>query len=480
MTTLLKYLCLLIAVFMFFNISAQNELLGISITNSKIEVKDTKLYVNFDIDISGLNIKSNQGVALTPIINSIGIEKVLPKVIINGRNQQISYNRDVNRKNNFELYNDLYKVVIFKKNNQSIISYRVEVPFEAWMEGSNLSIEKYIYCSCNGNVAQNISNQVLSQNIKSFSHEALLLTYISPNTESLKNISDSISYALYFPIGGAEILPNYSVNQHNIDQTNSMLINNDIVISSINIIGATSPDGTFQYNEQLAKQRAFSLMSFLSSRYSISSKLYKTEWIGEDWNCLLKLVQQSDMIYKRQVIDIIKNTDVFAGREKKLMELNSGKVYQYMQEHFFPQLRNASYAVYYQPTSFDVAKGRELITTNPQSLSVIEMLLVADSYPHNSIGYKNAIEIAAKMYPEDMIANVNASSIALSNGDISIAKQHLERFNHQPDAWNNLGVIYMMEGNYESAQQYFQKAISAGNIEAVHNMEELNKRRGIL
>lgn len=473
MKSLHTYFSLGLMVLSTMGVGAQNQSIGIDTHNNKIEVKEKKLYVNFDVDLSKLDIRSNQGVILIPVIQSGDRTKALAEVIVNGRDKNISYNRTLSRRKKQPSYSEPYVVVRNDKRDKTMVSYRTVIPFEGWMESSSLFLTVSIY-GCH-NTAQGISKLLLVQKIESPYVPSPLLTYIAPVAEVSHRDQEFLSSIVFFPENESEISLKYEQNRPNLMQIDSVL--SKITINSIQITGSASPQGLYIANEELSKDRALSLAAYLKAHYNISTKLDKIEWIGENWDSLLKLIEQSDMPGKQQVIDIIKNTGLFSGRESELMKLNSGKPYKYIQENFFPQLRYASYAINFRSMPFDITKGRELIVSNPRLLSVNEMLLVADSYPRNSTEYKNTIEITAKMHPENMIANIDASSVALSAGNIFVAKQYLEQFMQRSESWNNLGVIYMLEGNYESAYQYFQKAIDTGSIEAIDNMKELNNIR---
>ena len=46
-------------------------------------------------------------------------------------------------------------------------------------------------------------------------------------------------------------------------------------------------------------------------------------------------------------------------------------------------------------------------------------------------------------------------------------------FKDDPRAWNNIGVCYMMLGNYTDADQYFLRAIDRGDTNASKNVEQI-------
>ncbi len=69
------------------------------------------------------------------------------------------------------------------------------------------------------------------------------------------------------------------------------------------------------------------------------------------WERLASLVEQSDMPHKGEAVDVLRNVPEYTyndkgvltdSKKKHLMELQYGRTWYYMLEHFFPQVRNAS------------------------------------------------------------------------------------------------------------------------------------------
>ena len=77
----------------------------IETTNVDTHVVDNYMVVTADIVLDNLNLKTNHQVMITPIIcssdSSDSKEKILPSVLVSGRNMHISYERGVLR--GFEL-----------------------------------------------------------------------------------------------------------------------------------------------------------------------------------------------------------------------------------------------------------------------------------------------------------------------------------------------------------------------------------------
>lgn len=54
---------------------------------------------------------------------------------------------------------------------------------------------------------------------------------------------------------------------------------------------------------------------------------------------------------------------------------------------------------------------------------------MANSYPENSLEFLEVFETAARMYPEDEVAGINAAVASLSRNDLVSAERYLKRVN---------------------------------------------------
>lgn len=90
------------------------------------------------------------------------------------------------------------------------------------------------------------------------------------------------------------------------------------------------------------------------------------------------------------------------------------------------------------------------------------------------------LSIAVLMFPEDPIANFNAAAMEIQKGgDLTLAKKYLNKADQSnPLTINNWGVIALLEGNYDQAKEYFEKAkVTSNTEEIIHNMQELVKQQ---
>lgn len=121
-------------------------------------------------------------------------------------------------------------------------------------------------------------------------------------------------------------------------------------IEQLVIRSYASPDGSNTANERLSVRRAEGMRSYLAAHTEVPDSLIKEEAMGIAWDDLCRMVQELDVPWRDEVVDIIvhtplwifdRNNRIVDGRKKRLMDLRRGVPYRYMYEHLFPQLRSS-------------------------------------------------------------------------------------------------------------------------------------------
>ena len=103
------------------------------------------------------------------------------------------------------------------------------------------------------------------------------------------------------------------------------------------------------------------------------------------------------------------------------------------------------------------------------------MYLVAQTYPKGSAEFNNVFDIAV-IVPEDKLANLNAASAAIERGDkVSAEKKYLLKAGDSAEANNARGCLAAMKEDYQTAKQYFEKAVAGGLKEAQENLDKVNQ-----
>ena len=125
-------------------------------------------------------------------------------------------------------------------------------------------------------------------------------------------------------------------------------------------------------------------------------------------------------------------------------------------------------------------EAKEVIKRRPQNLSLNEMFLVANTYPKGSQEFIDVFETAVRMYPDSEIANMNAATAALSRNDLISAERYLKKVKSKEylsEYYNAMGILTLLKGDYELAEEYLNKARELGLDVATDNLEELAKKK---
>ena len=159
--------------------------------------------------------------------------------------------------------------------------------------------------------------------------------------------------------------------------------------------------------------------------------------------------------------------------DAKEQKLKTQASYRTLLNEHFPALRRVDYKLNYIVRAFSIEEGKEIVKTKPGQMSLNEMFLVANSYEKGSDEFKEIFDIAVRVFPKDIIANINAAAIELEKGDTAAAHRYLDKYQDIPDSWNNLGILYALEGNMDKAKELFLKAQINGSSEASENLEKV-------
>ncbi len=133
-------------------------------------------------------------------------------------------------------------------------------------------------------------------------------------------------------------------------------------------------------------------------------------------------------------------------KEELLKKVSDGMPYKWLLTHVYPGLRHTDYIIDYEVKPFPVAKGRRLIYTHPEGLSLNEMYLVAQSYEESSDNWMDALLIAVKQYSDSEIANYNAACGCVMTKRFFDARSFLAKAGNNENVRYVANVIKAMEG----------------------------------
>ncbi|WP_295937317.1 DUF3868 domain-containing protein [uncultured Alistipes sp.] len=459
---------------------------SITVEPVRVEHKHKKLYVEMNVILDQVKLRSQQGVNLMPYIESSGRKLYLPEIELKGKDEHLSNERKLTlmgRKKRDTMQMP-YMVERIRGRYSDTLKYNYEMPYEPWMDGAQVKVQ-YDLCGCGHLLYTMDQTDFVSNIVRRIPYEVVPhLVYIRPDVETVKSREIQAEAFLDFEVNKTEIRPEYMNNPEELTKIRRMIdelnADPDITIRSLKIVGYASPEGSLENNKRLSEGRARALRNYLSLFYKFSSDLTQIEFGGENWDGLARVLENSEFEYKEIMLDIISNYTVEQGRKSMLMKLDGGTPYRYMLKFIYPGLRVAVCKVQFDVRSFDLEKAKEVILTRPQNLSLEEMFLVANSYPEGSQEFMEVFETAVRMFPENEIANLNAATSAVSRRDQVSALKYLNRVNpasHPEAYYNTLGMLQVLQNEYHAAEESFREAAEYDSHVGAENLEELEKKR---
>jgi tetratricopeptide (TPR) repeat protein len=247
----------------------------------------------------------------------------------------------------------------------------------------------------------------------------------------------------------------------------------------ITVSAYASPDGETDKNENLAKDRAKSGSAAVMGEFNKNKdktitfgktkEQYQIGTTKEDWEGFKQLMEQSTMADKDLILRVLTMYNDADQRRKEIKNLS--KTYVELAEKVLPKLRRSEITVNVDKKSRTDEMITKLMTSNPDSLSVEELLYGANLT--NDVNTKVQVyQAAEKQFPNDWRTSNNLGVALLMQNKVSDAAAAFKRAETngkgQAAVYNNLGIIEAKNGNRQAAMDLYKQA--GGAPETKYNM----------
>lgn len=240
---------------------------------------------------------------------------------------------------------------------------------------------------------------------------------------------------------------------------------------NLQIVGYGAPKGNYKSNEKNCSDRSLCLKNFLMKNRVLGSDGLTVTWIPEDWDSIYTMVGKSQMKLRNAVLDIIKTVPVVKGREDEIKTIGDGAPYSYMQHYIFPNVERIKYFVTLERHA---GEATGTVNNDAHTVSLNNMFATAKSFKVGSREYNDLVDLMARLFPDNAEANIDAAGVALLRGDLKLAAQYLKSWQTDSRAYCNLGVLNMLQGDFQKAEVYLQMAEAAGVKEATSALNYLH------
>lgn len=447
-----KILCMAVLTAMTMSVSAA-ELRTEDFKYSNVDVvrNGNDLELTMNIDMRDVKLKSNQEIIVTPMLkDASGQMQTFTPVHLVGRNRYYFRKRNSSELPQYTIHN----------GKNADIDYSSAIPYQDWMKSSKLSFNYSLEGCCNTFSGIAVVDDMALINMEPAVYESELI-YIPPVVETVKIRKESGSAFIDFPVGKSVINADYRNNARELAKIAGTIDrikdDKDMKLTGMSIKGYASPEGPYTVNARLAEARTVALKDYVENLYAFPSKFISTSFDPEDWAGLKKWVEASDLANKTGILEII-NSDLEPDAKDQKIKSTYPDDYAFLLKNVYPSLRHSDYVVNFTVRSYtDVAEIIRVMQTSPNKLSLSELYAAAQTMQPGSNEFNETFELAARLFPEDETANLNAANAALSRDDVVSAARYLKKAGNTTEANYARGVLAAKQKDYSTAMGIFKQ-----------------------
>lgn len=400
------------------------------IMNEKLTHDGSVVTVSFEVDTDVKDLPSNRKEVIMPYIynekDTIWTDVI--EVYGKGRFKRERQVNHINGDKRWELGENQFM-------KGQVYSYMAHVPLKRWMKSANLGIRRQLVgCACE----EELQDEKLAGGFALFEEPQMPARRIP-------------EYALVdatktWDFGKDELEIIFKVSKTEID---SSVFNNEVTfgkilsavdkihsdpnykIDKIEVAGYASPEGKPGFNSWLGYNRALALINYIIEhrpQYNLTLDNFRIVNGDENWEGLKWALKDYDFEHKDRVLNIINDETISSELKKdKIKWIDHGKTWKFMLDQIYPHLRSARYLAVFYDSSDDHA-----------------------------------------------VETINQSNVLIREGKYHEALENLKNVSHDARAYNPIGVALMMQGQFEEAMPWFEKALEYDHSEAQKNIDAIN------
>ena len=443
---------------------------GLPVTGVRLEHNAGQMTLGMALQLGGYRLHDDRVSVFTPLLVNGSDTLAFDPVGVYSRIRYIQYLRYGSEGLGGE------RETIYRYSDRpEQMSYVQTVPYEEWMNGAQLYLQRRDYGCCFTVVDE------LSAPLGAWSETvyAPAYHYVMPKAEQVKLRELEGRAYIDFPVNRTELYPDYRNNPRELAKIiatiDSVRNDADVTVKRITIKGWASPESPWENNTRLAKGRTATLKQYVQNLYRFPEGFIETDYYPEDWIGLREFVTGSGLEHKQEILAIIDDPTLEPDpKEDKLKSMYPDE-YKFLLQTVYPGLRHSDYTIEYTVRRYnDPEEIARVLAEAPQKLSLNERFVLAQSLEAGGAEYDEVFETAVRMYPNDETANLNAANAAMRRGDLAGAEKYLAKAGTGAAADYARGLYAALTGDLKTATALYARA--ADTIpEAAAALERINE-----
>lgn len=250
-------------------------------------------------------------------------------------------------------------------------------------------------------------------------------------------------------------------------------INNEretLSLTNIEVSAYASPEGSLSLNERLASGRQDVSAEYVEQQLKRTrlNAPVDTRYTAEDWEGFQQLVRASDIQDKDVILRVLSMYEDPEEREQQIR--NMSEAFRELADGILPELRRARLIANYEVIGRDDQQILQQFRDDASQLSIEELLYAAALV--NNADEKMAIyQRATQLHPNDARAYNNIGRLYYQQHSYDLAKQYFQRTlsvdSNNNEAYANLGLLELLNGNIADAETFIGRASGSDNIAEV-------------
>lgn len=250
-------------------------------------------------------------------------------------------------------------------------------------------------------------------------------------------------------------------------------------LKGIKVSAYASPDGPVDLNTKLSGNREGSATTYVKnelkkSKISVPAdkEFFSLMATPEDWEGFRNLMVESNIRDKDVVLRVLSMYSDPVVREREIKNISAA--FEEIKEQILPKLRRSKMTVNVEKVGWSDAELLGLVSSDINKLELEELLYAGTLVSDNTTKLK-VYQKAAEKFPGCIRAHNNAGCVLIAMNRVAEAKAAFQKALELKDhniVKNNLGVVALLEKDIAKAEQLFTAAAGAG--------PEVNYNMGII
>lgn len=424
--------------------------------------------VSMDINLDRELVKHTKAYVLTPVLVNGDMSQELEPVGYYSKDKFYHYVEEAGVSNKEQAFT--------KADLPVTVNYCKTIRYEHWMNGAKLVLVRS-YEGCCGD-ADSFDPDTLGQYVREPFNFVPEYIYVQPEAENGK-VRDMVDEAIvHFPVNSTKLNNKYLENndavgriQQDIDDVAS---NPDFDLKKVYLNSASSPEGSYKHNAELAEGRVKAIRDYIAGKLDIPEETFVLSTTPEDMDGLRAYIAESNLADKDELLAIMDSDKENDAKEAELRK--HGASWSNIIKNCMPKLRRTQYRVEYGVRDYTDPKDiLEQVYNHPENLSLNEFYIAANAYEAGSDKFVEVNRIALSQYPEDEIANLNAANAEMEAGNLEKAGELLEKAGDSAEAEYARGIYYCHRGQFGKATPHLQKAADGGIAKAEQLLDDIDR-----